>query len=495
MSIPRLALLLLLAPAACNSHGTLNAVLMATPTEYTFCCDDEEGDYVGPIALGNGRDRTVEIFPVAIAPDLYLTIEDEPGEVPVEVGTRIERRPGTTATFGLYVADCFEGTQTVRLRAVDKETGQTLAEWTVTVREECPEPPEESALLFPPCGTLAAAERLVPSSRAGPHPPETASLAGAAGGIFGPGDELVVSGEGGGACCALDGTTLQTVPATAFHGGRALPEVAGRASPAIFFHGNAIVAFSAWVEANDAFGMISLGGGFDNWTDVAPSGDEATTDHYLLVGNSGSRIRPIVPLDFVPQWGLGSFDIVPPSMFDAAWGKPVTVARLERMGDIVVACEPGPADPGNLVVVSMGGDDTADSAAPVGQTGRQPRVLRGRDGVYGVTCFGENLLSLFRKTATGFEKIGDAVVGDGPLGLDVKGLGDGNVAFLCTGSRDDTWSVVVVSPATGAIVSTKTKPVPEGIREPTDCAWDEGGFVYLLGKATQQIARFDSDVE
>jgi hypothetical protein len=494
MSIPRLALLLVFTAAACNGAG-INAVLMTTPTEYTYCCDDEilpgVGYDLGAVHFANPRNRAVEILVVDYPPDLLFHVDSDLFLGYVQDDTRIQIEAHRGIDFTLFATDCLDEPQTARFRAVDKETGQTLAEWTVTVRERCDDLPGLYDL-FDPC--IAEVERVRLSTRAEPPPPAEL-LAGAAGGIFGPGEELIVSGPGGGACCATSGTALQSVPATPFHGGCALPEVPGRASPAIFFHGNAIVAFSAWVEANNAFGMISLGGGFDNWTDAAPSGAENATDQFLLVGNSGSRIRPIAPLDFVPQWGLGSFDIVPPSMFDAAWGKPVTVARLERMGDIVVACEPGLVDPGNLVVISMGGDDTADSAALVGQTGRQPRVCRGLDGVYGVTCFGENLLSLFRKTATGLEKIGDAVVGDGPLGLDVKRLANGHVALLCTGARDDTWSVVVVDPAAGTVVGTTTKPVSGGIDEPTDCAWAEGGLVYILGKASQNVVRFDSGVE
>ncbi len=482
----------------CHSEELRQGLGLVTSDVLTYCCDPDdpppsEGYYVGSVILKNLTGVALDVDPVS------ATLTTQP------MGRQVVKSL-TTITFDLY-SGCVKEDQTIAFSfPLPQHYGRQsdiIETYTVTVKWDCPDaPPDDDppgggplATYFALCSPTAPGvpDILAITSRASPSP--LSALAGADG-IFGPDEEFVVAGTGGGSCCSLSGGALQSVISLDFYGGRALPEVAGKAAPAIFFHGNAIFAFSAWVPANNAFGMISLGGGFDNWTDVAPSGEENATDHYLLVGNSGSRIRPIIPLDFVPQWGLGSFDIVLPTMFQAAWGKPVTCARPERHGDIVVACELNLTDAGNLIVVSMGGDDTADSSALVGQTGKQPRRLRSKGGIYGVTCFGENLLSLFRRTATGFEKIGDAVVGDGPLDLDVKRLLNGDVAFLCTGSRDNTWSVVVVNPTTGEIVSTTTEPVPDEIEEPTSCVWaDAQGNVYILGRTSRNIALFDPGVE
>jgi hypothetical protein len=468
--------------------------LQVEPSILKHCCNPFEpapaapGYYVGQITVVNtGSPIAVKVLEAFDDQDTPPTLDFfHDGK---QIITALELAQGAN-TVTVYSRSCVTTPRTVLIQH-DLQDGRKAQGWFDVVWE-CPDKdlPSPLATFYALCGPSAVPDFLAITSRASPE----GALAGPSG-IFGAGEEFVLAGVGGGSCCTSDGTALQSVVSLDFLAGRALPEVAGKASAAILFYGNSTTAFSAWVEANNAFGMISLGGGFDNWTDAAPSGDEAATDQVLLVGNAGSRIRPVVPLELVPQWGLGSFDIVPPSGFDPAWGRPVTAARPERYGDILVACETSLSDAGNLVLISMGGDDAADSSALVGQSGEQPRRLRGKDGVYGVTCFGENLLSLFRRTATGFEKIGDAVVGDGPLDLDAKRLANGRVAFLCTGSRDDTWSVVIVDPATGAIASRMTKPVPAGLEGPTSGVWAAGGDVYLLGRTSRNIVRFDSGVK
>jgi hypothetical protein len=480
---------------ACSSDGgsvSQDAAALTSPTTITHTCDPEAASPhpVGEVAVENLSDKPLEVQ--VEVPRPALRASDQSGHwTDDELGSdRWPVAPGETVGFGLFAEQCPYADQTVSVKVIDPESGAVVSEWTVTVKCDCPEPPPPppppDIQVFPICRNTVVAHRFALSTDGASPGAE----------IFDPtGLEFLEAGEDGGLVCSEDGTVLQNVISLDFHGCTVLPEVPGKASAAALFHGPSIIAFTAWVPSIDGFGMILLTGGTDNWTDVVPSGDPATTDHFFAVGNTGAVLKPIVPQSLVPQWGLGFPNLVEAGMFQAAWGKPVTAARPDRFADIVIACEPNLADPGNLVVISMGGDDTADSSALIGPTGKQPRVLRGLDGVSAVTCFGENILSLFRKTATGYEKVGDEIVGDGPLGLDVKRLTNGNVAFLCTGSRDDTWSVVIVNPVTGAVVSATTQAVPPECDEPTDCSWGEAGVVWILGKGTQKIVRFDAGVE
>lgn len=485
-----LAVLGCTALAACSGPGLEAVALTLSQDLYTYCCDPDApvppgGYYVGRVQVRNTYGEAVWMKPeFSTRSSIEVVL---PGVGAVTGSVRIDA--GSTVEFDLYAHECTKAPQVVYLStfshpdATDHDliNGST----NVLVIWECPEPEPVPYLILPACG---------PGERAAVVPEA---------GLFGPGTEMATGGPGSAIVCADDGTVLQRFLVPAVNGvtdlSRSVPQApqlaqASFASEAILAYGPSMIAISAWVPANNAFGMVALAGGFDNWTDVVPAGDPMATNLYLAVGFTGRRIARIAPSDLTGQWALTTPEIVSPAVFNAAWGGPVTACRLERTGDIVTAHEPSLTEPGNLVVVSMGGDDVGDSAAVVGQTGLQPRVLRGLDGVFAVTCFGEEKLSIFRKTAAGYEKLGDEVVGDGPLGLSVKRLANGHVAFLSTGSRDDTWSVTIVDPVTGSIATT-TKPAPVEIDEPTDCDWGEGDDVFILGKASSNIARIDSGVQ
>lgn len=492
------ALVLVIALAGCNDGDgdVALSVLQLNDKRFTYCCDPRDPVPPGGYYVGRVRIRTDYGVPVWVKVSSSTTGAIEvviPGVGPVQDGEsfRIDGDGTTVLEFDLYSHVCnpvSAAEQKVSFFAYlhpDGVPSEYLDDQTVTVvREDCPEPEPFPYLILPAC---------VPGERTDVVPEP---------GQFGAGAETVTGAPGSASICCEDGTPLQTLLVPALNGVRALfrsvtgsPQLAQAsfASEAIVGYGPSMIAISVWVPANDAFGMVALAGAGDNWTDVAPAGDPQATDLYMAVGFTGRQIVRIAPGQLTGQWTFGGA-IVQPNVFDAAWGGPVTACRLERTGDIVTAHEPSLTEPGNLVVVSMGGDDVGDSAAVVGQTGLRPRVLRGLDGILAVTCFGEDKLSIFRRTATGYEKLGDETVGDGPLGLSVKRLANGNVALLSTGSRDDTWSVTIVDPATGAVTTT-TRAVPAELDEPTDCDWGEGDDAYVLGKASGNIARIDSGVQ
>ena len=61
-------------------------------------------------------------------------------------------------------------------------------------------------------------------------------------------------------------------------------------------------------------------------------------------------------------------------------------------------------------------------------------------------------------------------VGDGPVGIDLIELGNGNVLIVSTGFNDDTITLTEVTPE-GALVNSNTDSVPAGCLQPGHAVW------------------------
>jgi hypothetical protein len=456
-------------------------------TRIVHCCDPSkpppaDGYYLGTFTVTNSN-----AYPLFGALDVHGS-----SLVVYQGDTRLDRAvelaPGANV-FNLYSPTCPLEDLTLDLSVLLPNGPLPVTfNTTVTVVRECPDPPPPpppEATIIEGCSTTAKDERLAVAPEGDQR--------------FGDTDlKFVTAGVDGGRCCKAAGTLLKEVAFEILNGSTILPEVpAGSPAPApeaICFHGSNKILITPWDSVASAFGFTAVGGLGRNWTDVVPSGDPKATDHFLAVDFTGRRVSPIVPVPG-PAWGLLNTNVVPAVLLDAAWGGPVTAVREERTGDICLALEPSLTDPGNFVVAAMGGDDVADSATLVGTTGPQPRVLRGLDGVYGVTCFGGSVFSLFRKTATGYAKIVDETVGSGPLGNAVKRLANGDVAFLVACSGSDQVFVIIVDPLTGTVVSKAEIAVPAELDGATDAAWGNGGEVFILGRDSHNIARIDAGIE
>ena len=477
-----LAMVFLFAACREDSESVPARVFMTTPDTLTYCCDPSvpppvEGYLVGYVTITNDANAELSI---RAASALDVIVRDDPGALDVTDESFVLLRGGGVS-FALY-SDCVQADQTVTFRVSDED--RVVKEFTVTVKWDCPEeepPPEEPSVVTILTGcTGTAAERIWVTDTTAPYDPFDV--------------EIGTAGSDGGRCCTVGGTLLKEDPFTPYFGGTFLPEVPGEAPAALAFHGPSMLMVTSFDDATGEFGLSGIGGFGRSWTDIAPSGDPDATDHFLAVDFTMRRVAQIVPVAGV--WGImNNTDVVPTLVLDPAWGGPVTAVRQERSGDICLACEPNLTDPGNFVVVAMGGDDVADSAALIGPTGKQPRVLRGLDGIYGVACFGANVFSLFWKTATGYAKIGDEAVGGGPLGTSAKRLANGDVAFLVACSESDQVFVIIVDPLTGTVEDKTEIAVPPELDGTTDAAWGKGGEVFIIGKDSHNIAKIETGFE
>lgn len=156
------------------------------------------------------------------------------------------------------------------------------------------------------------------------------------------------------------------------------------------------------------------------------------------------------------------------------------------------------AQDGPLLVLSDGSpgqlfvhDRTPGHAATaLGAVGMTPRRVRMVGGIFAVTA--QNSDSLFVGTWDVSDNVAltDAtVVGDGPVGVDLVDLEDGNVAAVTTGFNDHTYTVTVIDGMTGAIISSTTTAAPAGIVNPAHAAFiDSDHKIIMTGYGSDNYA-------
>jgi hypothetical protein len=136
---------------------------------------------------------------------------------------------------------------------------------------------------------------------------------------------------------------------------------------------------------------------------------------------------------------------------------------------------------GSIVVVTDGAPGQlylaprpSAMAALIGEVGSTPRQIRCVDSLCVISCFDAD--SLWVATwdyADNVTIVGGVSVGDGPIGIDLLALDNGDVAVVSTGFNDDTYTITVFGP-TGTLVSNDTQPVPAGCTSPPHAAWVPG---------------------
>lgn len=120
-----------------------------------------------------------------------------------------------------------------------------------------------------------------------------------------------------------------------------------------------------------------------------------------------------------------------------------------------------------------------NAAAAVGAVGADPRRIRGTAGLCVVTSFADDQLTVVSFDGTTASIVGSPIsVGDGPVGLDLRELPNGNVAVLSTGFQDHSAWLTVLSPA-GALVSNAAVSLNAACLQPAHAAWigDTGLFL------------------
>jgi hypothetical protein len=165
-------------------------------------------------------------------------------------------------------------------------------------------------------------------------------------------------------------------------------------------------------------------------------------------------------------------------------------SESQTPGDLPDPLPPGPGPPaessGWVMTVSDGVPGrlwVSDPGRPfaaatlVGDVGDGPRRVRclASHGICAVSNFDSDSLTIVlwdgEATAT---IVGSQVVGDGPIGIDLRANGD-NVEVISTGFNDNSFTVTTIAPD-GSVLASETAAVPEECVNPGHAVWvDESG--------------------
>ena len=240
-----------------------------------------------------------------------------------------------------------------------------------------------------------------------------------------------------------------------------------------------------WIEYDSATGFDHFGQvvEFQNpvWDAYPYDGDIDSGGLSFVVGNSMVRFASYDENDDLQGERVQIFSF----NLDGGGGGPI-------IGAIRTQFEFRRRVPGDVLIVTAGDGTTgkvylADTANPdaaltsVADVGSDPRRLRHDGDIAAVSNFGSDDLTVMTWTGTTVTVTEASVaVGDGPVGIDLLRLDNGNVAIASTGFNDDTYTVTVVDGG-GNVVSNTTSPVPDGGQSPGHASWTtRGQDVYLL---------------
>lgn len=139
--------------------------------------------------------------------------------------------------------------------------------------------------------------------------------------------------------------------------------------------------------------------------------------------------------------------------------------------------------PGSLWV-HRAADRPAGAATKIGDVENDPRRLRRFGNLLVTSNFGSGSITVARfDTRTIVRHV---PVGNGPIGIDGKILGNGYIAIVSTGFNDDTYTITVLTPQ-GDVVSSDTSPVPEGGLAPGHVIWHEDGILISCNGSSEII--------
>ena len=127
----------------------------------------------------------------------------------------------------------------------------------------------------------------------------------------------------------------------------------------------------------------------------------------------------------------------------------------------------------------------------IGSVGNDPRRVRCLAGVRAVSNNGSDSLTILTWDGGENAVITDTVtVGDGPIGVDLRQIGD-DVVILSTGSNDNTYSKTTVS-LSGAVLDSVTQPILSGCNGPGHIIWvDNSSKAFATCFSSDSYAVFD----
>ncbi|HEY4633139.1 MAG TPA: hypothetical protein VIH00_04395, partial [Candidatus Limnocylindrales bacterium] len=207
---------------------------------------------------------------------------------------------------------------------------------------------------------------------------------------------------------------------------------------------------------------------FDNITDFLPYGGPGSPGGVLTNFTRG-EVHFLVYDDGISYFALRS-DRIASAAFPGAAGNAVSALASGPDEDTYVVTN---GTPGSLWV-HRAADRPAVAATKIGDVEDDPRRLRRFGDLLVTSNFGSDSITVARFDTR--EIVRHVQVGDGPIGIDGRILGNGDIAIVSTGFNDNTYTITVLT-AAGDVVSSATNAVPDGGLAPGHAIWHEDGIL------------------
>ena len=231
-----------------------------------------------------------------------------------------------------------------------------------------------------------------------------------------------------------------------------------------------------WLPATSEFGATNLVALDQNVTDFCPYDGPGSSGGVMANYTTGN-------VDFLGfDAGSGFFTItaqISKFSMTAAPGNAVSAVTTGPVEDVFIVTE---GTPGALLVHHPAARPFGQ-AVKIGDVQDNPRRLRIFGNLLVNSNFGSDSLTVTRLDTLAI--VGHVPVGDGPVGIDGKILANGDIAILSTGFNDNTYTITVFTTA-GVVVSSETKPVPDGGLAPGHAIFYKDG-VLISCRDTNEI--------
>lgn len=217
---------------------------------------------------------------------------------------------------------------------------------------------------------------------------------------------------------------------------------------------------------------------FENITDFLPYAGPGSPGG-VFTNFSDGEVHFLVFDDTISFFTLRA-DFIAPAAFPGAAGNAVSALASGPAEDTYVVTI---GTPGSLWV-HRAADRPAGAATKIGDVENDPRRLRRFGNLLVTSNFGSDSLTVARADTRVIVR--HVPVGDGPVGIDGKLLGNGDIAIVSTGFNDNTYTITVLT-AAGDVVSSATSAVPEGGLAPGHAIWHEDGILISCNGSAEII--------
>lgn len=232
--------------------------------------------------------------------------------------------------------------------------------------------------------------------------------------------------------------------------------------------------FKSYSEEN-GFDNFALSFGFQNglW-DIVNAGSSAFTyiegtnqargSTYDEKGNTG-LLFPLITSNQLDSGNIGPLRGVLYYQPSGKWAR--------ATADLMILAD-GPSGAAGKIFVGDS-QNTSMNLSSVATVGTDPRRMRHAEEIVAVSNFGSDDLTVLLWQGTTVT-VGETSipVGDGPVGIDLIRLSNGNTAISSTGFNDDSYSITIVD-ASGNLVSNDKFDVPFEGTAPGHATWTRRG--------------------